>query len=83
MEPSVEYDFGYAIVRVQPGKRSEEERRKVLEDAAKDFWKALQKAEAAKGKTLTVDSDGRIVSVSKCGNGLGCGSVQRNAGCQG
>lgn len=78
-----EYDFGYAIVRIQPGKRSEEERRKVLEDAAKDFWKALQKAEAAKGKTLVVDSDGRIVSLSKHCNDVGSGSIQRNAGCQG
>lgn len=78
-----EYDLGYAIVRIHPGKRSEEERRKVLEDAAKDFWKALQKAEAAKGKTLCVDSDGCIVSGGKSGNGLCGGSIQRNAGCQG
>lgn len=83
MEASKEFDFGYAIVRIHPGKRSEEERRKVLEDAAKDFWKALQKAEAAKGKTLAVDSDGRIVSVDKRSNGVVSGCVQRNAGCQG
>lgn len=78
-----EYDFGYAIVRIQPGKRSEEERRKVLEDAAKDFWKALQKTEAAKGKTLCVDGDGRIVSVSKHCADVCSGSIQRNASCQG
>lgn len=81
MEASKEYDFGYAIVRIHPGKRSEEERRKVLEDAAKEFWKALQKAEAAKGKMLVVDGDGCIVSVSKCGNGMGGVGIQQNAGC--
>lgn len=71
-----EYDFGYAIVRIHPGKRSEEERQVAWVESAKDFWKALQKAEAAKGKMLTVDSDGRVVSVSKHCADVGCGSVQ-------
>ena len=78
-----EYDFGTAIVRIHFGKRSEEERQVAFVESAKEFWKALQKAEAAKGKTLTVGSDGRIVSVSKHSADVGCGSVQRNAGCQG
>ena len=71
-----EYDFGNAIVRIHPGKRSEEERQVAWVESAKEFWKALQKAEAAKGKTLVVDSDGRIVSISKCGNGLGSCGIQ-------
>ena len=72
MEEVKEYDYGNAIVRIHFGKRSEEERRKVLEDAAKDFWKALQKAEAAKGKMLVVGGDGRISVVDKHCNGS-CG----------
>lgn len=71
-----EYDFGYAIVRIHPGKRSEEERKVALENAAKQFWKALQKAEAAKGKALHVGSDGSIVSCSQRCVGVGGGSVQ-------
>ena len=39
----MEYDTGTAIVRIHPGKRTEEERRAVLEQAAKDFFRALQK----------------------------------------
>lgn len=78
-----EYDYGCAIVRIHPGKRSKEERQAVLVEAAKEFWKSAQKAAAAKGQTLIVDSDGRIVSISKCGNDLCGSSVQRNAGCQG
>lgn len=39
----MEYDTGKAIVRIHPGKRTEEERRAALEQAAKDFYKALKK----------------------------------------
>lgn len=60
-----EYQSETAIVRIHPGKRSEEERRAILIESAKEFWRALQKAEAAKGKTLIVDDDGRICSVSR------------------
>lgn len=83
MEAAAEYDLGYAIVRIHPGKRSEEERKAILIESAKEFWKALQKAEAAKGKTLVVGSDGCIVSVSKPCDDVCGGSIQRNAGRQG
>ena len=43
-----EYDFKFAIVRVHDGKLTEEERRVVIENAAKDYWKAIQRAEAQK-----------------------------------
>lgn len=61
----VEYDFEKAIVRIHPGKRTEEERKAALVEAAKEFWKALQKVEASKGNTLIVDSNGQIVSIRK------------------
>lgn len=35
----VEYDLGTAIVRIHPGKLTEEERKKVITDAAKRFYK--------------------------------------------
>lgn len=43
-----EYNFGFAIVRVHDGKLTEEQRRVVIENAAKDFYKAIQRAEAQK-----------------------------------
>ncbi len=76
METSKEYDLGYAIVKIHPGKRSEEERKVALENAAKQFWKALQKAEAEKGKTLHVGSDGSIVSGSQRCNRVVGGGIQ-------
>lgn len=42
-ENYTEYDTGTAIVRIHPGKRTAEERQAVLEDAAKQFVRALQK----------------------------------------
>lgn len=42
-ENYTEYDTGKAIVRIHPGKRTAEERKAVLEDAAKQFVRALQK----------------------------------------
>ena len=43
MEGSVvEYTIGKAIVRIHPGKLTEEERRVVLEDAARKFYKTIQ-----------------------------------------
>lgn len=39
-----EYVTEKAIVRIHPGKLTEEQRRVVLEDAAKDFFRAIQKA---------------------------------------
>lgn len=44
MEGSVaEYKIGNATVRIHPGKLSEEERKVVIIDAAKEFYKAIQK----------------------------------------
>lgn len=43
-----EYNFGFAIVRVHDGKLTEEERKRVIENAAKDYYKAIQRAEAQK-----------------------------------
>lgn len=60
-----EYQSETAIVRFQLGKRSEEERMAILSESAKELWRALQKTEAAKGKTLIVDDDGRIRSVRR------------------
>lgn len=42
-ENYTEYDTGKAIVRIHPGKLTAEERRAVLEDAAKQFIRSLQK----------------------------------------
>jgi len=42
-ENCTEYDTGKAIVRIHPGKLTAEERRAVLEDAAKQFIRSLQK----------------------------------------
>lgn len=42
-ENYTEYDTGAAIVRIHPGKRTAEERKAVLEEAAKQFVRALQK----------------------------------------
>ena len=38
-----EYITEKAIVRIHPGKLSEEERKVVIENAAKQFYKAIQK----------------------------------------
>ena len=38
-----EYNLGYAIVRIHPGKLTEEERRVVLENAAKKFYREVLK----------------------------------------
>lgn len=38
-----EYITEKAIVRIHPGKLSEEERKVVIIDAAKEFYKAIQK----------------------------------------
>lgn len=47
-----EYDFGFAIVRVHDGKLTEEQRKVVIENAAKDFYKAIQRAEAQKKRNV-------------------------------
>ena len=47
-----EYNFGFAIVRVHDGKLTEEERKRVIENAAKDYYKAIQRAEAQKKRTV-------------------------------
>ena len=39
-----EYKTEKAIVRIHPGKLTEEERKAVLEDAARNFLRAIQKA---------------------------------------
>ena len=43
----VEYHTDTAIVRIHPGKRTEDERKAVLENAAKEFYKAIQKSAKA------------------------------------
>lgn len=48
MEPMV-VELGTALVRIHPGKLSDEERRKVLEDACKRFYAAICKDDAKKG----------------------------------
>jgi hypothetical protein len=39
-----EYVTEKAIVRIHPGKLTEEQRKAVLEDAAKNFFRAIQKS---------------------------------------
>jgi hypothetical protein len=39
-----EYITEKAIVRIHPGKLTEEQRKAVLEDAARNFFRAIQKA---------------------------------------
>lgn len=39
-----EYKTDKAIVRIHPGKLTEEQRKVVLEDAAKNFFRAVQRA---------------------------------------
>lgn len=39
-----EYITEKAIVRIHPGKLTEEQRKVVLEDAARNFFRAIQKA---------------------------------------
>lgn len=41
----MEYITDKAIVRIHPGKLTKEQRKVVLENAAKDFYKAIQKAQ--------------------------------------
>lgn len=60
----VEYDLGYAIVRL-PLEGPTEKELKVIENAAKDFYKAVQR-QAAQSKT-----QGGVSS----GNGNGCACV--------
>lgn len=40
----IEYVTEKAIVRIHPGKLTEEQRRVVLEDASKNFFRAIQKS---------------------------------------
>ena len=40
----MEYDTGTAIVRIHPGKRTAEERQAALEEAAKNFYRAIIKS---------------------------------------
>ena len=46
-----EYITEKAIVRIHPGKLSEEERRVVIINAAKDFYKAIQKQNQKSAQT--------------------------------
>lgn len=45
MEEVKEYRTEKAIVRIHPGKLTEEQRKAVLENAAKEFFRAIQKAQ--------------------------------------
>lgn len=71
-----EYDFGYAIVKIHPGKRSEAERKEVFENASKQFWKAIQKAQAAKKAAAHSGGIGSGVSGSERCHGVVCGGIQ-------
>ena len=44
MEQVKTYDFGYAIVRIHPSKRTEEEQRALWEQSVTAFYKAIQKS---------------------------------------
>lgn len=39
----IEYETDKAIVRIHPGKLTEEERKAEIESAAREFWKSIQK----------------------------------------
>lgn len=54
----VEYITEKAIVRIHPGKLTEEERRVVLERAAKEYLRNIQKKGAIPGKGCSVDGVG-------------------------
>ena len=43
MEEVFVYQTEKAIVRIHPGKRTAEEQRKALEEAARQFYRAIQK----------------------------------------
>lgn len=45
-----EFDFGYAIVKIHPGKLSDDERKKAIEEAAKRFYIAVEKSKKECGK---------------------------------
>ncbi|MBO7326328.1 MAG: hypothetical protein J6U74_02320 [Clostridia bacterium] len=47
----MEYDYGYAIVRVHPSKMSPEEQRRVYEEAARKLLRAYYKAKKENGLT--------------------------------
>jgi hypothetical protein len=42
------YETEKAIVRIHPGKLSEEERKEVLKNAMREFYAAIQKSQSAK-----------------------------------
>lgn len=42
MEQVKTYDLGYAIVRIHPSKRTEEEQRALWEQSAREFYKAIK-----------------------------------------
>lgn len=46
---TITVDTGRSIITIHPGKLSDEERRVVLEEAAKRFGKAILKAERERG----------------------------------
>ncbi len=47
-----EYITESAIVRIHPGKLSEEERKVAIEKAAQQFFKAIEENKMKKGKTV-------------------------------
>lgn len=56
MEGVFIYETEKALVRIHPGKRTEAEQRKALEESAKQFYKSIQKDLMKKGGT----NDGRF-----------------------
>ena len=67
-----EFDFGFAVVRIHEGKLSEEERRVVLENAAKGFYKRVQKASSQKA---AVDQIHKADGNCSCGSSSHCCSA--------
>ena len=65
----VEYITEKAVVRIHPGKLTEEERKAVLERAAKEFLRNIQKKGAISGKGCGAVCPGsNLVRNSPCGS---------------
>lgn len=52
MEQVKTYDFGFAIVRIHPSKRTKEEQRASWESSARAFYKAIQKSKKEEVKNV-------------------------------
>lgn len=61
-----EYVTEKAIVRIYPGKLTEEERKVVWENAARRFLQEVYKAKAAKAKQGKADASGGVSNRNDC-----------------